>query len=146
MDILFNQKTYDIDFVSSGDFVDIAIVQSTIDEVMQKLFLRFKTFKRDLMWNTDYGIDYLRDVFGINRPKYTVDLIIQNEIEKEPMVEKLITFESEIKNYTYSCKFRVSVKDEKVVLTYYVLTTQDGLTILNENGDKLTLKLRGLEK
>ncbi len=141
MDILFNQKTYDIDFVSSGDFVDIAIVQSTIDEVMQKLFLRFKTFKRDLMWNTDYGIDYLRDVFGINRPKYTVDLIIQNEIEKEPMVEKLITFESEIKNYTYSCKFRVSVKDEKVVLTYYVLTTQDGLTILNENGDKLTLKL-----
>ena len=141
MDILFNQKTYDIDFVSSGDFVDIAIVQSTIDEIMQKLFLRFKTFKRDLMWNTDYGIDYLRDVFGINRPKYTVDLIIQNEIEKEPMVEKLITFESEIKNYTYSCKFRVSVKDEKVVLTYYVLTTQDGLTILNENGDKLTLKL-----
>ena len=141
MDILFNQKTYDIDFVSSGDFVDIAIVQSTIDEVMQKLFLRFKTFKRDLMWNTDYGIDYLRDVFGINRPKYTVDLIIQNEIEKESMVEKLITFESEIKNYTYSCKFRVSVKDEKVVLTYYVLTTQDGLTILNENGDKLTLKL-----
>lgn len=141
MDVLFNQKTYDIDFVSSGDFVDIAIVQSTIDEVMQKLFLRFKTFKRDLMWNTDYGIDYLRDVFGINRPKYTVDLIIQNEIEKEPMVEKLITFESEIKNYTYSCKFRVSVKDEKVVLTYYVLTTQDGLTILNENGDKLTLKL-----
>lgn len=141
MDILFNQKTYDIDFVSSGDFVDIAIVQSTIDEVMQKLFLRFKTFKRDLMWNTDYGIDYLRDVFGINRPKYTVDLIIQNEIEKEPMVDKLITFESEIKNYTYSCKFRVSVKDEKVVLTYYVLTTQDGLTILNENGDKLTLKL-----
>ena len=141
MDILFNQKTYDIDFVSSGDFVDIAIVQSTIDEVMQKLFLRFKTFKRDLMWNTDYGIDYLRDVFGINRPKYTVDLIIQNEIEKEPMIEKLITFESEIKNYTYSCKFRVSVKDEKVVLTYYVLTTQDGLTILNENGDKLTLKL-----
>ena len=141
MDILFNQKTYDIDFVSSGDFVDIAIVQSTIDEVMQKLFLRFKTFKRDLMWNTDYGIDYLRDVFGINRPKYTVDLIIQNEIEKEPMVEKLITFESEIKNYTYSCKFRVSVKDERVVLTYYVLTTQDGLTILNENGDKLTLKL-----
>lgn len=141
MDILFNQKTYDIDFVSSGDFVDIAIVQSTIDEVMQKLFLRFKTFKRDLMWNTDYGIDYLRDVFGINRPKYTVDLIIQNEIEKEPMVEKLITFESEIKNYTYSCKFRVTVKDEKVVLTYYVLTTQDGLTILNENGDKLTLKL-----
>ena len=118
MDILFNQKTYDIDFVSSGDFVDIAIVQSTIDEVMQKLFLRFKTFKRDLMWNTDYGIDYLRDVFGINRPKYTVDLIIQNEIEKEPMVEKLITFESEIKNYTYSCKFRVAVKDEKVVLTY----------------------------
>ena len=141
MDILFNQKTYDIDFVSSGDFVDIAIVQSTIDEVMQKLFFFFFTFKRDLMWNTDYGIDYLRDVFGINRPKYTVDLIIQNEIEKEPMVEKLITFESEIKNYTYSCKFRVSVKDEKVVLTYYVLTTQDGLTILNENGDKLTLKL-----
>ena len=141
MDILFNQKTYDIDFVSSGDFVDIAIVQSTIDEVMQKLFFFFFTFKRDLMWNTDYGIDYLRDVFGINRPKYTVDLIIQNEIEKEPMVEKLITFESEIKNYTYSCKFRVAVKDEKVVLTYYVLTTQDGLTILNENGDKLTLKL-----
>ena len=64
MDILFNQKTYDIDFVSSSDFVDIAIVQSTIDEVMQKLFLRFKTFKRDLMWNTDYGIDYLRDVFA----------------------------------------------------------------------------------
>lgn len=65
MDIFFNPNNQDIEFVDLGNNeVDIAIINNPVDDLMQRLYLRFKTFKRDLMWNTGYGIDYLNDVFG----------------------------------------------------------------------------------
>ena len=58
MDIFFNPQRQDIEFVDLGNNeVDIAIINTPADDLMQRLYLRFKTFKRDLIWNTGYGID-----------------------------------------------------------------------------------------
>lgn len=142
MDIFFNPQRQDIEFVDLGNNeVDIAIINTSVDDLMQRLYLRFKTFKRDLMWNTGYGVDYLNDVFGINKSQIVVDTIIKEEIRKEPMVASITFFESQLVNYTYACKFTVSLKEEQKTVTYYILTNENGLDITNENGDVLTLKL-----
>ena len=142
MDIFFNPQRQDIEFVDLGNNeVDIAIINTSVDDLMQRLYLRFKTFKRDLMWNTGYGIDYLNDVFGINKSQIVVDTIIKEEIRKEPMIYSITFFESQLVNYTYACKFTVSLKEEQKTVTYYILTNENGLDITNENGDVLTLKL-----
>ena len=142
MDIFFNPNNQDIEFVDLGNNeVDIAIINNPVDDLMQRLYLRFKTFKRDLMWNTGYGIDYLNDVFGINKSQIVVETIIKEEIRKEPMVDSIKSFESQLVNYTYACKFSVYLKEEQKVITYYILTNENGLDITNENGDVLTLKL-----
>ena len=142
MDIFFNPQRQDVEFVDLGNNeVDIAIINTSVDDLMQRLYLRFKTFKRDLMWNTGYGIDYLNDVFGINKSQIVVDTIIKEEIRKEPLISSITFFESQLVNYTYACKFTVSLKEEQKTVTYYILTNENGLDITNENGDVLTLKL-----
>lgn len=141
MDILFNQVVQDIELIELGDNTyDIAVITTPADTLVQRLFLRFKTYKKDLMWNTAYGIDYLNDVFGIKKSRLIVDAILREEIKKEPMVKEIISFESELVSYNYACKFRVSLVKEDVVLTYYILTNENGFDITNENGDVLTLK------
>ena len=142
MDILFDQKTYDIELVTVGEnVVDLAVVTSSADILMQRLYLRFKTYKRDLWWSLSYGIDYLNEVFGMNKPIRSVDVIIQNEILREPMVESLVSFESEVINYTYNCKFTVSVVNEPETITYYILTNENGAVLTDENGNQLTIKI-----
>lgn len=139
MDIKFDQKTFDIALVENGEgLLDLAITEDSSEDLAQRLFLRLKTYPRDLFWNASYGIDYLNTIFGKNRPKYTVDIILRNEILKEPMVESIRFFESEIFNYSYACKFSVKVINEPTVVTYYVLTNEDGVILTDENGNRLT--------
>lgn len=137
MDFFLDQKTKDL-VLDGGDF---KIIQNQVDQLTQRLFIRFKTFRRDLFWNPSYGIDYLRDVFGIAKKKHPVDVIFMNEILKEEMVLDLLSFESEINNYNYGCKFSVSLRKTEIVTTYYVLTTENGLTLTDENGNQLVAKL-----
>ena len=142
MDIKFDQQTFDIVLEEGGDgLVDLAITQSPAEDLMQRLFLRLKTYQRDLFWNINYGIDYLNTVFGRNRPKSSVDIIIRNEINKEPMVENIDYFESEIFNYSYACKFRVNVIDEPTLLTYYILTNENGVILTDQDGNRLTASI-----
>ena len=142
MDILFDQKNYDIDLVTVGEnVVDLAVVTSSADILMQRIYLRFKTYKRDLWWSLSYGIDYLNEVFGMNKPIRSVDVIIQNEILREPMVANLVSFESEVINYTYNCKFTVSVVNEPETITYYILTNENGAVLTDENGNQLTIRI-----
>lgn len=139
MDIKFDQQSFDISLVEDGSgLVDLDITTSSADDLMQRLFLRLKTYPRDLFWNINYGTDYLNSVFGKNRPKSTVDIILRNEISKEPMVASIDYFESEIFNYTYACKFRVMVINEPTMLTYYILTNENGVILTNQDGDRLT--------
>lgn len=139
MDIKFDQQSFDISLIEDGSgLVDLDITKSPADDLMQRLFLRLKTYPRDLFWNINYGIDYLNSVFGKSRPKSTVDIILRNEISKEPMVASIDYFESEIFNYTYACKFRVRVINEPTILTYYILTNENGVILTNQDGDRLT--------
>ena len=97
MDIKFDQQAFDIVLVEDGSgLVDLDITIDSADDLMQRLFLRLKTYPRDLFWNINYGIDYLNTIFGKNRPKGTVDIILKSEINKEPMVESIDYFKSEI--------------------------------------------------
>lgn len=138
MDIKFDQQEYDIVLFEDGDGnLDLKLTEDDAEELMQRLVLRFKTYPRDLFWNVNYGIDYLNSVFGKNRPKTTVDIIVKNEILKEPMVEKIENFESEIINYSYSCKFSVKLRYEEVVSNLYLLTDENGLILTNEDGKSL---------
>lgn len=142
MDIYFDQKGFDVVLdVDTAYGVDLKITKTSADDLMQRLFLRFKTYARDLWWNTYYGIDYFEKVLGDNKTRSVVDVIIRAEIEKEEMVDQIIFFESEIVDYKYACKFSVSLIEDQSTVTYYVLTTEAGLVITDENGDTLTLRL-----
>jgi hypothetical protein len=139
MDIKFDQAITDIVLIEDGEGVfDLALTESSEEDLQQRLFLRLKAYPRDLFWNVNYGIDYLNTIFGRNRPKSSVDVVIRNEINKEVMVESIESFESEIFNYSYACKFKVKVIDEPSIFTYYVLTNENGVILTNQNGDRLT--------
>lgn len=142
MDIKFDQSTQDLVLFTDGDGnLDFALTQDASEQLMQRLFLRLKTYTRDLFWDVNYGIDYLNTVFGKNRPKSTVDIVIKNEIMKDSMVKRVVYFESEIINYTYSCTFKVEVVEENVISTFYLLTNENGVILTNENGDRLTASI-----
>ena len=128
-------------FTDGDGNLDFALTQDASEQLMQRLFLRLKAYPRDLFWDVNYGIDYLNTVFGKNRPKNTVDIVIKNEIMKDPMVKRLVYFESEIVNYTYSCTFKAEVVEENVISTFYLLTNENGVILTNENGDRLTASI-----
>lgn len=141
MDIYFDQRDFDIKLTDDIEGVDLVILTDPVDKLMQRLFKRLKTQKRDIVWNLSYGIDYLQDVFGRKKPKGVVDVIIQDEIKKEPMVKEIVRFESEIVDFKYACKFSVSIIDEPSLITYYILTNESGIILTNESGDILTIRL-----
>lgn len=137
MDIYFKQDIMDLVF-NDGDLV---ITSTTEEDLMQRLFTRFKTFSKDLYWNQGYGIDYLNNVFGDNRIKSSVDLIVRSEILKEELVAELMDFESSIINYSYSCKFTVRSVVEEQIITYYILTTENGVIISDENNNEMLIRI-----
>ena len=137
MDIYFDQELMDLTFTEG----DLTIVETSDSKLQQRLFVRFKTYARDLFYNTGYGIDFLNNVFGMNRPKSTVDLIIRNEILKEEMVAEITSFSSKVENYNYSCTFRVKTIVEEEILTFYILTTETGITITDESNNSLTVRI-----
>ena len=94
-----------------------------------------------MYWNQGYGIDYLNNVFGDNRRKSSVDLIVRSEILKEELVAELMDFESSIINYSYSCKFTVRSVVEEQIITYYILTTENGVVISDENNNEMLIRI-----
>lgn len=137
MDIYFKQDIMDLVF-NDGDLV---ITSTTQEDLMQRLFTRFKTYKSDLYWNQGYGIDYLNNVFGDNRRKSSVDLLVRSEILKEELVADIMDFESSIINYSYSCKFTVRSVVEEQIITYYILTTENGVVISDENNNEMLIRI-----
>ena len=137
MDLLIDQSTKDL-VLDGGDF---KVVDSQLDLLAQRLFVRFKTFKRELFWNKSFGIDYLNKVFGINIPKNTVDALFQSEIVSEEMVSELVSYNSTVSNYSYSCNFKVRLQESSTVIEYYILQNGDGMTLLDQNGNILTARI-----
>lgn len=135
MDILINQKTKDL-VIDSGD---IALVGNQPSLLVQRLFVRFKTFQRELFWNKSFGIDYINDVFGRSRQKLSVDTIFKTAILSEAMVDSLVSFSSKISGYAYSCEFRVRMKGLEQTVVVYLLTNENGITLTDEKGNSLTI-------
>lgn len=135
MDILIDQTTKDLVF-NSGD---ISLVGSQPDLLVQRLFVHFKTFEGELFWKKNFGINYIRDVFGRSRQKITVDTIFKNHILQEGMVEAIVSFSSKISGYAYSCKFVVKLKKLEQTVTVYLLTNENGIILTDEKGNSLTI-------
>lgn len=137
MDLFLDQTTKDLVLVD-GDF---KIITDQPTQLMQRLFIRLKSFKRELFWNLDYGIDYLNDVYGLGRKKRVVDTLIISEIKKEEMVDHVTYFESEVNNYKYACKFTVTLLKTNIPVTFYILTEQNGITLTDQDGNVLTVRI-----
>lgn len=132
MDIFLDQAKEDIVLVGG----DLKITPSRQDELIQRLFVRFKTFKREWFWNIDYGVDYINEVFGIRKNTNTIDILMRNEINKEPLVSSILTFSSNVENYEYSCTFTVKMVDEDIVQTIYFLVNENNI-YLTDGTNKL---------
>lgn len=133
MDLSFSQSGRDVT-LEGGDF---KMVDNEVDLLSQRLFIRFKTFQRELFWNTSFGIDYINQVFGLARPKSTVDSLFQQEILDEPMVYSITEFQSTVNNYNYNCYFKVKLSQSNIVISYTVLQTEDGVDLITEDGRRL---------
>lgn len=125
MDIFLDQSSQDL-VLQDGD---LKITTSRQEELMQRLFIRFKTFTREWFWDLDYGVDYINNVFGLGRSKLTVDTLMKNTISQERLVSRYENFSSNIENYKYSCSFTVYLIEEQAQLNLYFLVNEQGLTL-----------------
>lgn len=109
MDLLLNRSpgVHDLVFVNgecptTGDLVDV---------VIQRLYIRLRTFLGEWFLNEEYGIPWLERILGQKTQKSTVDMILQGEILKETGVQQVIEFKSTLDNplRVYSCSFRVRI-------------------------------------
>lgn len=133
MDLLFNQATEDL-VLSNGDLL---ATETTVDDLIQQLYFRLKTFAREWFWDATYGIDYLRDVFGVARKKSTIDAIFRAAIMKEALVEDIVAFTSSIQGNAYSCSFQVKSKTENTPLQFYMLVNETSLVLTTDGGVQL---------
>ncbi len=123
MDIFLDQTKEDIVLVGG----DLKITPSRQDELIQRLFVRFKTFEREWFWNTSYGVDYLNEVFGIRKNVNTIDILMRNTINKELLVESILSFTSKVEDYKYSCSFTVKLVNEETTKTIYFLVNENNI-------------------
>lgn len=106
MDLLLDRTKHDLVFINgacptTGDYVDV---------VVQRLYIRLRTFYQEWFLNVEYGVPWLERILGHKiKNKSTVDMVIQEQILAEAGVARIITFNSTMDNPTrrYSCTFRV---------------------------------------
>lgn len=107
MDLLMNRDkgVHDLVFINgecptTGDRVDV---------VIQRLYIRLRTFLGEWWLNVEYGVPWLERILGQKGNKSTVDMVIQEQILAEAGVAQISYFTSSYDNpsRTYSCSFRV---------------------------------------
>ena len=107
MDLLMNREVghFDLVFVngecpSAGD---------EVDRVIQRLYIRLKTFLSEWYLDVDYGIPYLERILGHKGAKSTFDMILQGQILDETGVKQVLEYTSTLNPLTrqYECSFRV---------------------------------------
>lgn len=135
MDIFLDQTTQDLVLLDG----DLKITSNRQEELMQRLFIRFKTYTREWFWDLDYGVDYINKVFGLGRSKSTVDALIKNTISLEPLVDRYENFSSKIEDYKYSCSFTVYLISEQEQQNIYLLVNEQGLTLTDGTNKLFTI-------
>lgn len=109
MDLLLNRSVgvHDLVFVNG----ECPTTGDLIDRVIQRLYIRLRTFMGEWFLNVQYGVPWLEEILGQRAPKSRVDMIIQNQILSEDGVQQITEFESTMNNQhrEYRCSFRVKV-------------------------------------
>ena len=109
MDLLLDRRAgvHDLVFVNGA----CPTTGDLIDRVIQRLYIRLRTFLGEWFLNTTYGVPWLEQVLGQKGPKSRVDIVIQSQILAEDGVQQITEFSSTLDVLTrnYSCSFRVQV-------------------------------------
>jgi len=109
MDLLLDRRpgVHDLVFVNgecptTGDLIDV---------VIQRLYIRLRTFLGEWFLNVEYGVPWLERILGHKVEKSTVDMIIQQQILEEDGVKQVLEFNStlDVSARNYSCSFRVRI-------------------------------------
>lgn len=113
-DLKLDLANHDIQF-ENGDFA-LTLTQS--ESLQQRLTIKLLTFMGEWYLNLNEGIPYFQSIFGKNRSKESIDLILKRAIISEPEVLQLVEFQSFIDSSTrlYSLSFRVrSANDDSII-------------------------------
>lgn len=109
MDLLLDRRpgVHDLVFINgecptTGDLIDV---------VIQRLYIRLRTFLGEWFLNVEYGMPWLERILGHKIEKSTVDMILQEQILNETGVKQVLDFSSTLDNQTreYRCSFRVKI-------------------------------------
>lgn len=141
MDIRQDYQTGKIVFMNGQIFT----TEGRQDSLRQRLDIRLKTQKGSWFLNIFYGVDWFNEVFGDGSTKPTVDLLLQAEILKESLVDKILSFTSSVNNITrvYSCSFKVKLTDNQISDTVTLLANENGyIVVSSENGVNTAIRVK----
>ena len=111
MDLKLNDRKTDLVFVNG----DCPVTNGLNDAVAQELTLRLRTFRGEWFRDITFGTPWMDRVLGKKVDKSVVDIVIQEQIRKNPKVLQITHFESDFDSQRreYSCLFKVkSVEGE----------------------------------
>lgn len=111
MDLLLDRTTGDLVFRNG----ECPTTEDRTHGVVQKLYIRLRTFLGEWYLSETYGVPWLERILGHKVNKSTVDMIIQEEILKVDGVDKILSFSSEYLSATrgYKCRFSVQSDEGK---------------------------------
>lgn len=106
MDLFLDEKlTGDLVFQNGP-----ALVKSDFpDVVIQRVYIKLKTFTGEWLFDSTYGVDYLGSILGKKVTKEYVDRIIQEAILEEDGVAEIVEWTSSFSGLsrTYTCSFKI---------------------------------------
>jgi len=109
----------DIKLNSSGDVSfdngESSVTSIGAEDLAQRISIRLKTFQGEWFMDNTLGVDWWGRVFGKNRSKTAVDVIIQDAILQERDALQIIDYTSSISSSrVFSCTFRVRTENGAV--------------------------------
>ena len=103
-----------MDIKGTGDLVwnnGPSLVKSDFpDVVIQRVYIKLRTFTSEWLFNETYGVDYLGQILGKKLiTKEFIDGIIQEAILDEDGVSEISYWESSLDGFTrsYQCRFKI---------------------------------------
>lgn len=112
MDLLLNREKNDLVFING----ECPTTSDEIDRVIQRLYIRLRTFFGEWWWDVTYGVPWLERILGQKNGKASADIIIQEQILSENGVQQVVNFSSTYENSkrAYSCSFQVRTQGGQI--------------------------------
>lgn len=116
------------------------MTENMADSLAQRLSIRLKTVLNTWYLNRFYGIDYFNRVFEKTISKLSIDTMFTVEINKEPLVDQIISFKSVIERNEYKLDFKVRLRSGETTEKITILVNEQGKAIVTENGFAIRVK------